>query len=131
MIQFYPLSVIYLAISSLILLPESWNSRFTYMIIIRGRLREEKRFRRVFLLSGLIIGAGTLFFPISPGPRILGDLIPAFMSVFLSLMINFIYSDKREDAYIESLRADRFEHIGKLSLLIALIHFLFPHLILV
>ena len=131
MIQFYFLSISYIIISSLIILPENWKRQLSFLILFRERLREVKRARRLYFLAGVAIGLGTLLFPVDPGPWIIGDFIPAFFVFFLAFMIFFIYSDKREDAYIESLRTERFERIGKISLIVALIHFLFPFLVLV
>ncbi len=131
MIQFYFLSIAYIVFSALIILPEKWKRTLSFLILFRSRLREVRRSRWLYFLSGFLIGLGTLLFPVAPGPRIIGDFIPAFFVFFLSLMIFFIFSDKREDAYIESLRTERFERIGKISLAAAFIHFLFPFLVLV
>ena len=131
MMQFYFLSVSYLILSSLIILPEKWKRQLSFLILFREKLREEKSARRLYCLAGMAIGLGSLLFPVEPGPRIVGDFIPSFFVFFLSLMIYFIYSDKREDAYVESLRTERYERIGKVSLSVALIHFLFPFLVLI
>ncbi len=131
MMQFYFLSIAYIVFSSFVILPERLKRQLSFLILFRAKLREEKKARRMYFLIGFLIGLGTLFFPVSPGPRIIGDFIPSFTVLFLSLMILFIYSDKREEAYVESLRTERFERIGKASLIVALMHFLFPFLVLV
>ena len=130
MIQLYLLSIAFMVLSSLILLPENWKRQLSFLILFRSRLSEDGRARRAYFLSGFAIGMAHLFFPMPPGPMMAGDLIPSATVLFLAFLIFFVYSEKRDEAYFESLRAGRLERIGKVSLVIAFIHFLVPSLVL-
>lgn len=130
MIQFYFLSIIYITFSGLLLLPDNWKKELSFMIIIRGRLRDTMSLRLLYSIVGFIIGLGTFAFPISPGPAPIGDLIPAVCVIYHSFLNLFLNAEGRSDSYSESLRTGIIERIGKISLIVALIHFLFPSLIL-
>ena len=75
MIQLYFLSISYIFISSLIILPENLKRQLSFLILFRERLREVKRARRLYFLAGVAIGLGTLLFPVDPGPWIIGDFM--------------------------------------------------------
>ena len=130
MIQFYFLSVCYIVFSALILLQEDWKKTLSFMILFRDRLSSSPRLRRIHFLAGLVIAALTLAFPVSPGPVLIGDLVPSLTALYLAFLIFLTYSEKRGDAYETSIRTGRLEKIGKAALWIAAIHFLFPSLVL-
>lgn len=132
MIQGYFLSIAYLAVSALLLLVDYYRQNLSIMLRLRSLLEENGRALRIFFMCGIAIGLSLLFFPISPGPIVLGDLIPA-VAVFISdLYIMFIYSDRSKDRshfYYEGSFVHR-KQIGFIFIAVAVFHFLFPSLIL-
>ena len=74
-----------------------------------------------------------LFFPISPGPRILGDLIPALMVLYETLYFFIVYGRediKKDREYINFSKEGRKVTLGWISMIVAIVHFAFPSFVL-
>ncbi|MGX8681526.1 MAG: hypothetical protein ACSW74_02590, partial [Spirochaetales bacterium] len=77
MVQFYLLSVVFLILSAGLLLVDKYGTTFLFLINLKTLYTSRKVVKFVFLISGLLIAAAITVFPISPGPVILGDVLPA------------------------------------------------------
>lgn len=77
MIQAYFFSVIWLLVLSALLLVGPYGWRLSWLLDIRRFFISSAPVRLGMTSSGFILGILLLFFPIHPGPPILGDLVPA------------------------------------------------------
>ena len=132
MIQLYLLSVAYLVFSALLILVDSYRRKLSFMIKVKSRLREDSKRLNIYFAAGLLISLLNLFLPMSPGPTIIGDLVPSLSVLFMAFFFRLLYSEKnreRSDAYLAG-KKQKVRKLGLFSLVIALIHFLFPHIVL-
>ena len=93
--QIYFLTIFYLTLTAFFLLIESYREYLTFMIIYRHILLSSIKLRVFFFLFGIVLGVLNLLFPSSPGPRFLGDLIPA-----IALFLASIYYPSLKEARI-------------------------------
>ncbi len=134
MLQIYFLSIIYLIFSSLLLLLDYHREQLAFLLRLRSMLRDNRKAQQIHFISGLAISILLLFFPISPGPMILGDFIPSIVIAFESFYFLISYSDKNKDRGL-SFNGTKLEvkkrNAGYASLIVALLHFLFPSFVLI
>ena len=94
MIQLYLLSVAYLVFSSLLILVDSYRRKLSFMIKVKSRLREDSKRLNIYFAAGLMISLLNLFLPMSPGPAIIGDLVPSLSVLFMAFFFRLLYSEK-------------------------------------
>ena len=114
MIQAYFFSVVYLLFSALLFLLAFYRQKLAF-------------------ISGIVISIVLLLAPISPGPVIIGDFVPALFILFSSFYFKFFYFEKskgRARLYYTDNTLHR-KWIGFLYIFIALLHFLFAKLVLI
>ncbi len=128
MIQFYFISIIYLVITSFLHLFPFYRTELMFMISLKQALSENKKLRMISFATGLIITFFLVFFPISPGPRFLGDFIPS-ITVFFSSFYFLTFDNGRVKEAVKIGDKDKF--IGYAVFIIALIHFIYPSGVLV
>ena len=131
MIQLYLLSVAFLVFSALVLLVDSYRRPLSFMLKAKSKLRESSRFLSAFFISGIVLARLLLFLPMYPGPSIIGDILPSAAMFYTSFFFRFLYGEKnreRSNSYF-TLRKARLRHAGFFLLSVALIHFLFPWII--
>lgn len=122
MIQVYLLSVVYMILSALMMLLDSYRLKLSFLLPLRHLLITERKLRAAFFVSGLLLCILQLLFPISPGPRLLGDLAPAITALLLAFYyLGFDGGEVRNGKIYDSGRTN-----GMLLLGFTLIHFLFP-----
>lgn len=90
MLQIYILSVVYLLIGSGILLVGRYTVRLLFFVDLRKSIQDSPFWQMVLLFSGVLIALALLFFPIEPGPRFLGDLLPAL--AVLGLVVYYAFA---------------------------------------
>lgn len=132
MIQFYLLSVFYLLFSALLLLVDSYRRSLSFMLKAKSRIREKQKLLNLYFFSGIAIFLLLLFFPVSPGPQIAGDIVPAVFSLGMAFFFRILYSERnreRSDAYLAGKKA-RLKKLGFICLSVAFVHFLFPSFVL-
>ncbi len=127
MFQVFILSEIYMLASAAILLADRYGMHMILLINIRSFYLDGRKRQIAFPLAGFLLTAGLLFFPVSPGPIILGDLLPAF--TVLALVFNFTIVLTSGDRVTSAALKNR--HLGTFALLTACIHFLFPSIVLI
>lgn len=133
MIQAYCLSVIYLIVSALLFLVDSYRRALSPVILLKGLLIERRSALRIFMIAGLLIALFIILFPVSPGPVILGDFIPAFWIIYSAFFFHINYSAKSsedEKAPTEIVSTKRMRTLGMITSAIAVIHFAFPSIVL-
>lgn len=134
MLQIYFLSIVYLVFSSLLLLIDYYREKLAFLLRLRAALRDNRKAQHIHFISGLAISILLLFFPISPGPMFLGDLVPSIAIAFESFYFLVSYSEKNRDRGL-SFNGTKLEvkrrNAGYASLLVALLHFLFPSFVLI
>ena len=133
MIQGYILSVLYLSLSSLMFLQTKYRLQLSFVLRFSSFLVSNKNALNIFSLIGAMIFIILLFFPISPGPRILGDLIPALMVLYETLYFFIVYGRediKKDREYINFSKEERKVTLGWISMIVAIVHFAFPSFVL-
>lgn len=109
----------------MIFLADRYGMNVIILLNVRSFYLAGRRRQIAFPVAGLVLTLGLLFFPIQPGPVVIGDLLPAvcvFSCVFnytlaLGSSVNGNYSSMR----------DRF--MGWFALCVGIIHFLFPAIV--
>ncbi len=132
MIQLYFLSIAYLVFSSLLLLVDSYRRKLSFMLKAKSSIRENIKRLNLYFLSGIALALSLLFVPMSPGPIIIGDIIPAAFILFLAFFFRLLYSERnreRSDAYLAG-KKQKLRKLGFICLFISFMHFLFPSIVL-
>ena len=136
MIQIYFLSVVYLLLGAAFLLSDMYGGRFSLLLSLRYAFRTKKGFQKVMIILGFALSLALGVFPMAPGPRLLGDLIPMANTILLTLWFLFHALSHTEDddslqekSVLESTGL-YFEknkrNFGFLTAIVALLHFLVP-----
>lgn len=134
MLQIYFLSLAYIVLSSLLLLLDYYREPLAFLLKFRAMLRDSKRAQYFYFISGIAISVLALFFPIAPGPMILGDLLPAITVLLQAFYFLIAYSEKNRDrglVFNGASLEERKRNAGYASLVIALLHFIFPSFVLI
>ena len=128
MIQFYLLSVVFLILSAGLLLVDRYGTSFLFLINLKTFYNSKKAVKITFISLGLLIALAVIFFPVSPGPIILGDILPAanIVLVLIYLLRNFSKAES-----IADFNNGKRNALGFITLGVALIHFLFPWIVVV
>ncbi len=138
MMQGYLLSILYLSIGAAYLLADEYGARMPVLLSLRYHFRTQRWVRLALIISGTLLTLLLVFFPIAPGPVLLGDLLPCLNILFLTLYyLHQSLSGKGDRAeqpdsviqatgeYVESNR----RYVGYVTVVVALLHFLLPQLI--
>lgn len=128
MIQFYLLSVVFLVLSAGLLLVDRYGTSFLFLINLKTFYNSKKAVKITFISLGLLIALAVIFFPVSPGPIILGDILPAanIVLVLIYLLRNFSKAES-----IADFNNGKRNALGFITLGVALIHFLFPWIVVI
>ena len=131
MIQLYPLTIIYLLFVSLMNLLEVYKTELSILLRFKHYLIKNARWRKAFFMTGLVIGALKIFFPMYPGPMFLGDILPALTVMWSSLY--FMKIGRAADDHVftgEDRKDNPWWKRGALMMAVAVIHLIFPNFIL-
>ena len=127
MIQFYLLSVLYLILASGLLLVDKYGSTVFFLINLKTFYNSKKLIQIICLSVGAVILLGVIFFPVNPGPMVLGDLLPAInLAVVLFYCVRKVGKTDIVDYNNEKRNA-----LGFITLGVALIHLLFPSIVII
>lgn len=127
MIQFYLLSVLYLVLASGLLLVDKYGSRLLFLINIKNFYIAKKRTQIICLVIGVVILLGVVFFPVEPGPMVLGDLLPALNLAVV--LFYFLRKVGKTDTVV--FNNEKRNALGFITLGVALIHLLFPGIVII
>lgn len=130
-LQFYILSIAYLIFSSLLLLVDSYRRGLSFMLKAKSKLKDDEKKRNELFLVGILIALGKLFFPIAPGPIIIGDLLPAAAVLAESFSVRMFYKSSEAEGTASPIvqNKKKSKRLGFIFLSIAVIHFLFPRFV--
>ena len=128
MIQFYLLSVVYLVLSAGLLLVDRFGASLLLLINLKTFYTSRKAIPIVWISVGLAIAAAIVFFPISPGPIVLGDMLPAASIVLVDL---YLMSRVGKPESVEDYNNGKRNALGFFALGVALIHFLVPWIVII
>ena len=128
MVQCYLLSVIYLILSAGLLLVDKYGNDFLFLINLKTFYYSGKKIQLVSVSIGFLIALGLVFFPVEPGPMVIGDILPA-----ANIVINLIYFLRHPSSADEivDLNNGKRNALGFITLGVALIHFLFPWIVII
>ena len=126
-VQFYLLSVLYLVLASGLLLVDKYGTSFFFLINLKTFYNSKKLTQIICLSVGAVILVGVIVFPVAPGPMVLGDLLPA---VNLAIVILY-FLRKIGKTDIVDFNNEKRNALGFITLGVALIHFLFPTIVIV
>ncbi len=136
MMQIYFLSIAYLLVGAGFLLSDMYGGRFALLLSLRYVFRTKKGFQKMMIILGFALSLALGFFPMAPGPRLLGDLIPMANTILLTFWYLFHalrYTDEDESLEEKSVletTGQYFEknkrNFGFITGLVALLHFLVP-----
>lgn len=128
MIQFYLLSVVYLVLSAGLLLVDRFGASLLVLINLKTFYSSKKAIPIIWISVGLAIAAAVVFFPVAPGPIVLGDMLPAATIVLVVLyLMSRVGKPERAEDYNNGKR----NALGYFALGVSLIHFLFPWVVIV
>jgi len=110
MLQGYFATILYLAFGAGVLLVDYYGGRLLLLIRVRNSLRTSLRTQLSLILGGLALVCLKIFVPVSPGPVLLGDLIPAATcTVLLVYYIYLMYEFKKKGKTVAQEENRRFE----------------------
>lgn len=133
MIQCYFLSIVFLLFSSIMFLQNRYRFQLSFSLRFTEALEKNDKYLYMFSLSGIFIFLSLLFFPINPGPVIIGDLVPALIVLYDTLYFFITYMRKKKEKgsdYLIIKKESRRVFLGYLSLTVAFLHFFFPSFVL-
>ncbi len=134
MIQGYFLSVFYLILSAAIYFQGKYRIELSFMLRFTDELEKDRKKLFIFSALGLLTFLILIFFPQSPGPVILGDLIPALVVLYNTIYFFMMIKRKEKSVrgeYLDTKRGERKIILGYISLSLAVLHFLFPSFVLI
>lgn len=115
--QVYLFTVVYLFLASCVLLSEDYGYKFLFLINIQNFFYKKALYQ---ILSGIICSLLIVFnlvMPVSPGPIILGDILPA--TVLFFILIKHFSAKKKGSV------------LGFTALATTLIHLVFPNFVVI
>ena len=124
MVQFYLLSVIYLVLAAGLLLVDKYGAKLLFLINIKNYINSNVFVKYVLIAIGILIALALVFFPIAPGPVILGDILPA-VTIIIVLIYLIKHLGKMDVEYNNKKR----NTLGFITLGIAIVHFLAPAIV--
>lgn len=127
MVQFYLLSVVYLVLASGLLLVDKYGSTFFFLINLKTFYNSKKITQIICLSVGAVILLGVVFFPVDPGPMVLGDFLPAINLAIV--LLYFVRKVGKTD--IVDFNNEKRNALGFITLGVALIHLLFPSIVII
>lgn len=127
MVQFYLLSVLYLVLASGLLLVDKYGTSFFFLINLKTFYNSKKLTQIICLSVGAVILLGIIFFPVEPGPMVLGDILPA--ANLAIVLLYFLRKVGKTD--IVDFNNEKRNALGFFTLGVALVHFLFPNIVII
>jgi hypothetical protein len=145
--QIYLITIAYLLIGAGQLLVDYYGGRLLLLIRLRNMFRTSVKIQVLSIVGGIGLVLLKVFFPVAPGPALLGDLFPAgmmFILVIYYLSQLMVYHKKGRDAVEEDnkrLEEDMLQktgsyietnkrNLGVVMVVCATLHFLFPQAVL-
>ena len=129
MSQVYFISVVYLVLASCLLLVDKYGPSMLFLINLQSFYRSRKEYPVIFIVLGLVVAAALVLSPMDPGPMVLGDFIPALTTLVVVFYFLRVYNSKTDS--VVSFNDAKRNALGYVSLGVAVLHFLFPSIVLI
>ena len=126
MMLIFFLTSLYMLTGSAILLFNKHRAFLSFIMDLRFSILNYRAVNTVVVLLGVILALLNIFYPLSPGPSILGDLVPAIISLVLAI---YYYILSKDNADIEQIYKTG-EKLGYIILFFSIIHIIYPSCIL-
>ena len=109
----------------MIFLADRYGMNVIILLNVRSYYLSGRRRQIAFPVAGMILTLGLLFFPIEPGPVVIGDLLPAVCVLLCVFNYTLALSSSVQGNF--SSKRDRF--LGWFAVCVGIIHFLFPGIV--
>jgi len=152
MLQVYALTITYLLLGASLLLVDEYGGRYVILIRIRNWVHSKSIIPLICAIIGVLLGTVKIFFPIPPGPILLGDLTSVFGVIVIAVYfitqlfmlkkqnpssfsptdafrtntIHVVHQDEDVIKKTGSLIEIHKRNLGYSILIVALLHFIFP-----
>jgi hypothetical protein len=126
MMQLWLITLLYLTYTGLIFLAPSLGIYNPTLLRIRDYLFNHEKYIILIMIIGYALTILTLFFPISPGPIFLGDLLVSTFLFFSAINFTFILVKKELSIVIDENIITRHRNYAIIIFIVALLHFVFP-----
>ncbi|MBQ0071011.1 MAG: hypothetical protein KBS81_04025 [Spirochaetales bacterium] len=133
MIQGYLAACVFLVMSSLFFLQNKYRLQLSFLLRFYTLIRTSHKANRIYVAIGYVTTALLLLFPIAPGPRVLGDFIPALFTLYDTLYFHITFIRRKKEGekdYLDLKKESRRVVIGWSGIAVAAVHFLLPSFIL-
>ncbi|MBK5200505.1 MAG: hypothetical protein JJE21_03120 [Spirochaetaceae bacterium] len=126
MMQLWLITLLYLTYTGLIFISPSLGIYNPTLLRIRDYLFNHEKYIILIMIIGYALTILTLFFPISPGPTFLGDLLVSAFLFFSAINFTFILVKKELSIVIDENIITRHRNYAIIIFIVALLHFVFP-----
>lgn len=126
MMQLWLITLLYLTYTGLIFLTPSIGIYNPTLLRIRDYLFNHEKYIILIMVMGYALTILTLFFPISPGPIFLGDLLVSVSLLISAINFTFILVKKELAIVIDENIITRHRNYAIIIFIVALLHFIFP-----
>lgn len=135
MIQGYFLSLVFLVLYSLMFYQTRYRMELSFMLRFSSALESSSKLFYLFTSLGFLTFLILIFFPVSPGPVILGDILPAVVILYdtLYFFVDIKRKEKNEKIvdYLDKRRLEMKLFLARLNIVIAALHFLLPSFVII
>ena len=129
-LQLYIITIVYMVFSAFLLLVDSYRKGLSFMLKAKSKLKSDEKRRNQLFLLGIVIAILKLFFPVAPGPVIIGDLIPSVTILAEAFTLRIVYRNLSEEGKVKTtsrgLGKKETKKFGCIFLSLAALHFIFP-----
>jgi hypothetical protein len=127
MMQLWVISLAYLTYTGLIFITPAIGINNPTLLRIRDYLFVHDRYIIFLMICGYILTLLTLFFPIKPGPIILGDLLVSIFIFLSALNFTIIFANKEQAILIDEKIIKRHRNYAIIIFIVTFLHFLLPN----
>jgi hypothetical protein len=126
MMQLWVISLVYLTYTGLIFITPAIGINNPTLLRIRDYLFNHDRYIIFLMICGYILTLLTLFFPIKPGPIILGDLLVSIFIFLSAINFTIIFANKEQAIVIDEKIITRHRIYAIIIFIVTFLHFLLP-----
>lgn len=127
MMQLWMISLAYLTYTGLIFITPSFGIDNPTLLRIRDYLFIHDGYIIFLMICGYVLTLLTLFFPIIPGPIILGDLLVSIFVFLSALKFTIIFANKEQAILIDEKIIKRHRNYAIIIFIVTFLHFLLPN----
>lgn len=125
MLQIFLLTELFLLSSLCLIWVDSPENTFLFLINFKNFVYKNKKRRIIFLILNILTLVLNIFFPVSPGPVLLGDLLVCINLVFL--LFHFVILFKKDNFKDEINKKNT---LAFFTLGVLILHLILPNFVL-